>query len=157
LELIEKIKPYLFTILFAIFLTSSFGQTIIEGTYLDDRDTLTFKSDSVSLSIMSNGGLIFPINGNGEYSITENTLIIKTGENPNKPIEEKTHRELGDTKYLINETIIFKISNQKENQLELILLGICDNKVFNGLKTIKKFERDHKRNIYRKRALKKKN
>ena len=150
-------KQKLLTILFAIFLISSFGQTSIDGTFLDDRDTLKFRNDTVSLSIMSNGGLIFPIKGLGEYRIIENTLIIKTGENPNKPIEEKTHRELGDTKYLHNETIIFKINKQTENQLELILLGICDNKEFNGQKTIKKFERDHKKFIYRKRELKRKN
>jgi len=106
---------------------------------------------------MSNGGLIFPINGQGEYKISENALIVKTGENPNKPIVEKTPRELGDTRYLNNETIIFKINKRNENQLELILLGICDNKDFNGQKTINKLEREHKKLIYRKRELKRKN
>lgn len=149
-------KQNLLTILFTISLISSFGQTSIEGTFLDERDTLVFKNDTMSLSIMSNGGLIFPIEGTGVYIISESNLIIKTGKNPNKPVQEKTTKELGDTEYLEEETVVFKISEQGENHLELILIGICDNSEFQGRKTIKRFERNHKKFIYRKRELKRK-
>jgi len=134
----------------------TFGQTSIEGVFLDDRDTLNFHSDLVSLTIMSNGGLISSIDGVGEYSIDDDILIVKTGNNPNKPFQKKTPRELGDTKYLENEIIIFKINEQTKNRLVLILLGICGNKDFNGRRTIKKFERNHKKFIYRRRELNRK-
>ncbi len=139
--------------LFAFSMISSFGQTSIEGSFLDDRDTLVFKNDSVFLSIMSNGGLIFPMNGEGKYDITENTLIIRTGNNPNKPVQENVTRELGDIEYLENETVVFKINEQTDNRLELVLIGICDNTEFKTRKTIRRFERNHKKFIYRKREL----
>lgn len=148
-------KNSLLIAIFAVSMISSFGQSSIDGTFLDDRDTLNFHNDSVSFAIMSNGGLIFPINGSGKYKITENILIIKAGKNPDKPKKKKTLRELGDMTFLENETVIFKINEQTEDQLDLTLLGICDNKEFNGNKTIKKFKRRHKKLIYRKRVLKK--
>ncbi len=147
-------KKSLFIILFAFSVISSFGQTSIEGTFSNEEDSLIFQNGSVSLSIMSNGGLIFPIKGEGEYRISESILLVKTGKNHNILSQKALDKELGFTKFLENETVVFKINKQAENQLELTLLGISENVDFQGKKTIKKFERDHKKLVYRTRELK---
>ncbi|HEV7347661.1 MAG TPA: hypothetical protein VGN67_05045 [Telluribacter sp.] len=117
---------------------------------------MTFRKDSVSFSIMSNGGLIYPMEGYGVYRLTDNLLIVRTDKNTNKPSQQRLPRELGDRDYLENRTLVFKINNMTENQLELVLIGISENANFKTPKTIRDFERDHKKFIYQKRLLKKK-
>ena len=146
---------YLLILILLLPMMASIGQALDGHTYLDDRDTLIFYNDSVSLSIMSNGGLIYPIEGVGQYCILEHYLIVETGADMNNTFAAKRPIELGDTRFLDNETAIFKINHHSSNFLKLVLLGICDNEDYKGRKTIKRFERDHKKLKYRKRKLKK--
>tara|TARA_R110001592_G_scaffold10470_1_gene54270 strand:- start:187 stop:642 length:456 start_codon:yes stop_codon:yes gene_type:complete len=146
-------KRLILILAFLVYSISSICQSTLNGIYLDDRDTLNFYTDSISFSIMSNGGFIIPMEGKGKFNLKDNYLIILTESNPNKPIKEKTPIEFGDREYLEHKTIVFKIKQLKENQLDLILLGICENTNFKGQKTIRKFERNHKKFTYRDRFL----
>ena len=146
-------KKSLLIILLVISIISSYGQGLINGTFSNDHDTLRFDHDSVLFNIMSNGGLIFPIKGAGQYSINENILLVITGKNLLKPSFENSPRQLGDTAFSENETLIFKISSRTCDKMELVLLGICDNMDFKGARTVRKFEREHRNRFYRKREL----
>lgn len=146
-------KQNLLLLLFAFSTTFSFCQTSIEGFFSNERDTLVFKNDTISLSISSNGGFISPLKGVGEYTISNNKLIIKTGENSDKAINEKMPKAFGDTQYLEDKIVVFQIEEQSKSRLELVLIGVCDKPAFKGRKTIRQFERDHKRLTYRQRTL----
>ena len=149
--------PPILLVTFAIFTINCVGQTTLNGTYLDDRDELSFHDDSVSFSIMSNGGVIFPIEGSGGYKLTDDLLIIQTGNNSNKPSTAKKPRELGDTLYSDYQTFVFKFNTLSDEQLDLVLIGVCASNEFKGHKTIKRFKQNHRKLIFRQRLLKKKN
>jgi len=106
---------------------------------------------------MSNGGLIFPMEGSGQFTHSEDILIVRTGKNHKKPINEKTPRELGDREYVEYKTLVFKLNGLANDSLNLTLIGMIENSDFRGKKTVRKFERDHKRFRYRERHLIRKN
>jgi len=150
-------KKSILIILLLLQTVSSFCQMTLEGTYLNSRDTLNFHNDMISFSIMSNGGLIYPMKGMGKYELTSDLLIIKTAYYQNKPDKKKEIRKLGDTEYLEFKTLIFKVRINTEDDITLVLIGICDTEKFKKKKTVRKFTRNHKKLIYRERQLKKEN
>jgi len=134
-------------------ITSFFAQTNItlDGQFFNSRDTLIFHDDSISFSIMSNGGVIYPIEGFGIFNICNNILYIKTGLQPKKP--DKV--QFGDKIYIENETLLFRINSIKSESLNITLIGIINNSEFRTNKTARKFLREHKKFIYRERILEK--
>lgn len=134
-------------------ITSIFAQSNItlNGQFFNSRDTLIFHDDSISFSIMSNGGVIFPIEGFGTFNICNNILYIKTRHQPKK--QDKV--QFGDKVYIENKTLLFRINSIKSEYLNITLIGIINNSEFRTNKTVRKFLRKHKKFIYRERILEK--
>jgi len=156
--LISMKKP-LFIIIFIVSTMSIFSQTneILQGVYFDDRDTIEFHQDSITFSIMSNGGFIFPMEGHGQFTQNDDILIVRTEKNPSKPIIEKKPKELGDREYIEDETLVFKIHRFENDSLKLSLIGVIGNSDFKEKKTVKRFERNNHKLRFRERLLIKSN
>lgn len=106
---------------------------------------------------MSNGGLIFPMGGCGQFTQSEDVIIVRTGKNFEKPFNEKKPRELGDREYVEDKTLVFKIHKFENDSLKLSLIGVIGNSDFKEKKTIKRFERENHKFRFRERQLTRRN
>jgi hypothetical protein len=137
----------------------TFSQSLqnIDGTYCDSDDTICFFADSVTFSIMCNGGLISPMIGNGKFNISEKILTIQTDDNIREEPRTNEPKQIGDTRIIKNETLVFLINSFDNMTLNLTLIGLIDNSSYKGQKTINKFMREHKKFKFRERILRKTN
>jgi hypothetical protein len=149
----KRLSIAYFLLLISLF-TYSQSEIDLNGIYLDSRDTLNFHKNSVSFQIMSNGGLIYPMNGTGKFRISDNILTIKTLKNVQQDkLSSKEPRDLGDKEFIENKTLIFIINDFEKDFLNLTLIGIINNSEFHENKTIRKFMKEHKKLKFRERKL----
>ena len=144
-----------FLLVFLGITTYSQSEIDLNGVYLDSRDTFHFYQDSVSFHIMSNGGLIFPLEGHGSFAISKNILTIKTEKTKHDKNKSQEPRKLGDKVFIEEKTLVFLINEYSKENLNLTLLGIIENSKFHKKKTTRKFLREHKKFKYRERELNK--
>lgn len=128
----------------------------LDGQFSDSRDTFIFYFDSVSFDIMSNGGLIHPMEGMGTFSVESDILTIKTNRHSNEESPTEELRELGEREFVEGRTLVFRINDFSTNLLNLTLIGIINSSEFHKKRTIKKFRKGYKEFKFRGRQLKKK-
>ena len=161
LQLLALIKMKGLTFLLAMTLLSqnlfSQDETIASGIYQGYRDTFSFNQDSVSFSIWSNGGIIYPMKGTGTFEVSNDILLLRTHFNPKWDGLDKTVVELGDTEYLEDRTLVFHLIEYDEYSINFTLIGIIENSMDLGKKEIKAFLKDDKKMKFRERQIDKKN
>jgi len=127
----------------------------LDGQFSDSRDTFNFDNNSVSFDIFSNGGLIYPMEGHGTFTVVSDILTIKTCSSTNEAHPREESRALGDREIIEGRTVVFIINNFVPDSLTLTLIGIIDNSEFHKQKTIRKFRKENNKFKFRERQLNK--
>ena len=154
-----SMKKPIFLIIFTVSTMSIFSQSngILQGIYLDDRDKIEFHQDSITFSIMSNGGFIFPMEGYGQFTQSDDILIVRIRKNAERPINKRKPSELGDREFIEDKTLVFKIHKLENDSLKLSLIGVIGNSDFRERQTVKRFERENRKFRFRERQLTRRN
>ena len=105
-------------IVISLFSQTTFGQELT-GTYTSGNDLIDFSNNKIKFEIISNGGLVVTLRGQGTYSIVGDFIVIQTNEFDG--IKSTVHKEC-------NGQFGLRVVNESSEPVYAVNVGFYDSK-----------------------------